>query len=531
MDILKKIKKIFFTATAIYLTDDFIDVVKSRLTLRGIRISSLDRLPLNPNAENNLQQEKHEKIERALDGIFKDDDEKPYRIAVNIPDSHFILRRFTMANLPAGELEQASAFEAQKYIPCPLDGLAYNLKSYMTAGGLREIIFAASETRNIESVANLFKRREIIPAVIEPVPFLLARMIQIKKDLKPAGAYIAIHYEPPGKVIICDISHGYPHFFKEIGVDVNGLPALGEMFYPTLREVWQSIGYDVSRGIDYLKKETAKTVERIFISGFAHSADEQTISEEIGVAIERPRISCFPGIKAEDDRYIPALMLLYDTANKPFLNMSPKEITRSDVWGLKSVVFKMFLGFLAIIALHLVFHGINSGKFKKIEKLAAQYRSYGQINPMSPKSEVADYKNRVAEQLDFINEMLTTRRTLTEKLIELNKIMPAEAWIDELQFANKAGDSSGASMIIEGQMIGSPGQEGSSPNKIFENMKNDKVIMEGFDDAELSSVEKKELYKREISQFTIVLKKSGSSALSKPMGPTRHGQPKRPIRR
>lgn len=512
MNILSTLKKLFFTASAIYATNDYADIAEAELTLRGIRISKLERIPIAKNIGDTAGAEINDRIDGIFKKAFHVEEKRPYRIAINVSDEHLILRRFTIRDIPNNEIEQAVVFEAQKYIPCSIESLTYGFKSHPTGNGFREIIFVASETKIIDGIANYFKERNVIPAVMEPTPILLARALNIAKGINTPGASVFIHFEPPAKVILCEISHGYPHFFMEklLPGEAAGRADGDELPYITINSAWPFIEKDVSRGIDYLKKETAETVERIYISGFARSRDEAAVSKELGMPIERIAVPFVSGVEPEKkDRYIPILTLIHDAARKPFLNIAPKEIVANDLWGLRGVIFKSFLGLLLILTFHMLFANINAARSKKLRNLAKSFEGYAAVNPASPRSEVEVYKKGIIEKTYFVNNLVTSKHSLTERLIALGEVMPSDSWVDYLLYNNKLGSSGEISLSIKGLFFNTASRTSTGANKILEDIKQNKILMNGFGEAELFSVQKKELFKRDVTEFVINLKKTG----------------------
>ncbi len=510
MEPLLALKKIFFTSSAIYISEDFVDIAEAKITFGGMKISSLQRIPFSKRLKDPSFSDMTDEIDNALSKIFPKDADKPIRIAINVENKYLILRRFSIRDIPRAELDQAIVFEAQKYIPSLIDNLTYGFKTYSRRPGLQEVVFAASETKNIHEITDYFGGMNILPSTIEPVPILLARSIDLKKNIKKDSACIFIHYEPANKVILCEISSRYPYFFRELSIapdgdELEGQRGSAEITYPTLKSVWPRIEPDVIGGIDYLRKETNEKVEKIFISGFAPSDDEAMLSQEFGIPFERPDLSYFQGIEAEaKDRYLPALALLYDSQHKPFLNIAPQETVSADIWALKTVAVRSLAVLGIILIIHFFLAGIGVKKKAALEKAREGFAQYTDISRNAVKDDVTKYKNALVEKAVLINGFIEKKYYLSEKLSQLQEVFPPECWIDYLDYANKADDASSLSLTLKGFVLG--GASATDINKILEAVKQNKKLMRGFKGAELVSVEKKELYKKEITEFEIILR-------------------------
>jgi len=508
MGLISNIKKTFFNGTAIYVSDDFIDIAKGGLTKNGIRISFLQRFPLLKNIRNLSYMDAKDEIDKTLDKAFPNSEDKPYRVAINLKDDSFILRHFTLREIPAKELKHAIAFEAQKYVPYPVEDLVYGFKVCAKKGGFQEIIFAASEIKNLRNATEYFKTKEMLPSIIEPMPILMVRALNLQGEIEREGAYIEIHYEPSNKVIITGICHRQPHFLKEMQI----FPGedefkTAELNYPFLNDIWSIIEGDVVGSVAYLKRETKKEVSKIFISGFSSSPEEENIAKDFGIPFKRINVSF---LKCPDvtnkDRFLPVFALLHDSLSAPFLNLAPEETIRDDPWVFKPVAVKIALTFFTIIALHTVFATAISSRIKNIDAVKKNSEIYKMIDLNASREDIVRYKDIMEEKAAFINNILSNRIYVSEKLIQLSKDIAPNSWIDGLTLRNIIGEKTAATMKINGSVYGVAETGSSGANVILENIRRDENIMTGFKEVELVSVKKRKLLENEVTEFEILLK-------------------------
>ena len=511
MNFIAEVKKNFFNITSIYISEQFVDIAKGKTSLGGLVVTYLERFPLSKNLKSTPLAELSDEIDKILRQAFPNNEDKPHRVAVNILNSHLVLRRFAISGLSPNEIPQAVPFEVQKYIPCPIDSLCYGYRSYSTGKGSSEIVFVAAEIKHVDEIVNYFKERDILPSIIEPVPVLLAGLLNTGKEKNRSGAYIFVHYEPPGKVILCEITRKYPFFFREIKLDdEEGIASLDNFNYPDINKAWPIVEKHVLSGIDYLRKEASATVEKIFVSGFAASQNEEALFAEFEIPIERVRLPFIKQSSVENiDRYVPALALLNDSAKKPLLNIAPQDIVRRDIFGIKSVLIKAGAALLGILLLHVLLLNINGQKSKSIDFKANRFASRTEVGPKSPRSEVTRYEQAVAQKVTFINSVITRKQALSGILAELGNIMPPVSWIEKLTYSDVLDVGGGSNLTFSGVIFGPSDDDMVSANKIFEDIKKSSVMMNFFKEAELVSVEKKELYGNETTDFTITLKRAG----------------------
>ena len=348
MPILSDIKKIFLTGTAIYITDDFVDIAVAGPAVGGLKISSLKRFPLFKNIKGLSYAEAKEELDRIFEKAFPEEAPKPYRVAVNIRNENFILRHFMLRSIPKNELRQAIIFEAQKYVPYSMDDLSYGFKVCDKRGDSEHIVFAASEMKNITGIIEYFKNKNMLASVIEPVPALAARALSLERKLDKSSAYISLHYEPTNKVIITGMCYRNPQFFKEIQLFPGEEEfKTAELNYPSLKDIWTIIENDVLGGVEYLRRETKKNVETIFVSGFSFSSDDEHLAREFGMRFERANLNFAKNSDSETrDRFLPTIALLYDSMHTPFINLAPEETVHEDLWVFRPIAIRAALGFL-----------------------------------------------------------------------------------------------------------------------------------------------------------------------------------------
>ncbi|MDD4202469.1 MAG: hypothetical protein PHQ52_03290, partial [Candidatus Omnitrophica bacterium] len=320
---IKQLKAKILSATAIYMTSNYIDVVKGSFTLNGPKITYLKRIPCSKNLSKIKASERKEEIDRVISKTF-DEEDMPYRVSVNIENQDFLLRRFSMMNVPDAEIEEAMGFEVQKYIPYSLDKLSYKYEKRTISKEEVAIIFNACEKKVLNDLIKYFYDKDIIPSVIKPGPCLVSEGIRQQKNLKD-GLFLSIHYQPPNKVVLTGIFQQAPCFFREIET-ILGEDEFSstELVYPPLKDVWGLIEKDIVRVIDYLKKEFNCDIEKVFISGLIEDPSEKRIFEDFNLKFERLDFSKYSVVAGKHpDRFFPVLTLLEQSFSPVKMNLAP----------------------------------------------------------------------------------------------------------------------------------------------------------------------------------------------------------------
>lgn len=509
MPMIPAIKKIFFTGIAIYVSDDFVDVVKADRGAKGARVTFLQRYPLLKSVKNTPYTDATEELDRIFEKAFPEEADRPYRIAVNLRNASVILRYFTLKGIPQNEVKRAIAFEAQKYVPYAMDDLVYGFRTYAKTREFAEVIFAAAEKKDVHIINEYFETRGILPSIVEPAPILMARALGLGGGIKKESAYVSIHYEPPNKAMITGIYNRQPHFFREIRIFPGDEEfKTTELAYMGLKDVWTIVERDVISGMEYMKKETKKEIEKVFVSGFTFSPDEDGISKEFGIPFERVELAFVKDSRIDaQDRYLPALALLYDCLNKPFLNLAFDDTVRKDLWAVKPVVLKFTAAMAAVIVLHLMFQPVYSAQQRKIAEVKKKFAASKTVGSDISLEDISRYKEVIQQKTALVDNIITRRLSLVEKLDRLGDDIAANAWLNEAEYVNTLEEKPKTFFKLRGAIYaGGENASSSGANAIVQSLKRDDIMMRGFKEVEMASIEKAKLLDKDINEFEIILK-------------------------
>lgn len=498
--------RIFRNAAAMYIEDDFADLARGIRTKRGVKLLAIRRDPLVKKSK----QTQHAEIVSELDAVFAksfaESEPLPYRIASNLKNDSVVLRHFTLTGIKSGDAARAVAFEAQRHIPYQVEELIYKFETYSVEQGSTEVVFTGAEKKAVDSLTSYFSDKGILPSVVESTPALIARALNLENLLTQDGAYISIHYEPSDKVLITGVYHRHPHFFREIRL-LSGEETINaaDASYPSLKDVWPVIEKDLVGSIAYLRKATKQAIAKVFVSGFAPSPDEMDTVKSFGVPFERAGTSFAGGSDLADDRYLPALALLYDSLRPSQFNLSSSDCVKKDLRSLKEVVLVSALAFTAIIALHFMLTIAGSVPAKKVSEIKKNISDSFGISRTASSADINTYAQEITEKAIFVRDTFVDRARLSGKMGRAGEGIPANAWLDSMQYRNALGDISDKYFILKG-FIYAEGEKGvASANDIVQRLKGDQVVMEGFRTVSLSSVDKAVVFEKQITKFEIVI--------------------------
>lgn len=504
-----KIKKALFSGCAFYVSDDFIDIAVAEDRPRAVKLMSIQRIPFLRGANREPFTDGREYADKIYEKIFPDEDNKPYRVAVNLKNDSFVLRHFRLRDIAQKDLDQAIVFEAQKYLPYSLDDLVYKFKSDAKRSGINDIIFIASNPENIAIIRRYFDEKNIIPSIIEPNAILLASSLALSEGLDKTGTYLLVHYEPSNKAILTGISNMYPYYYEEIAIyPTDEEFKTSELGYPTLKDVWNIIEKDIFKGVEFLRRETSGEVLKVLISGFQPLSDEKSVSKDFGIPVERITASFYNNPVEHIDRYLPALSLLRDSMTRPGLNLAAGDSIHNDLRGLRKVFLTAAGIFLAIIAVHLSFLPMISSLRKNTDSLKGRINIVQIPGLQATAADIQKMKEVAEKNAGSIDAIVACRYSIAQKIARVSSDIPKNAWIDSLQISNvlETKNYSGKKLVLTGGIYAGGEQGLATANTIVETIKKDAILMTPFTSVELISAEKTKRLDKEITKFVIALK-------------------------
>ncbi|MDD4957292.1 MAG: hypothetical protein PHH49_06170 [Candidatus Omnitrophica bacterium] len=507
---IKTLREILTRITAVYISHDFIDVGQMEIGFSGGKVDFIQRYPVKRSLRHAPLATINAELGKAMEKCIDMENEKPARIAVNLKNDFFLLRRFSFAKVPEAEIENAVSFEMQKYIPFRAEDISHNFKKVGVIDDRQEVVFGAAEKTNLNNLLQFFVSKGMIPSIAEPEPVLMTRALWKEGSIERDKAYLALHYEPTNKVVITGILDGYPYFFRELNlVPVDEDFETTELSYPPVRNVWGMIEQDVYNATEYLGKEGGKNISKLFISGFApgHS-EEEDISREIGIPIERLKLKEYSSVALQDkDRFVPILTLMHEAVEGPMLNLAPKEIRWRDIWTYKPVLQRSGILLGVILLVHLVLVGVGVFQDRSIAGIRAQFKAYSMIAPDATEAEIEVVRDNTRSKVEFIGGAIKRRKFLSEKMEEICKDVPPNAWLDQINYRNTLtpGDDKDMFRVI-GSVYFSDPAETVDVNYIVNSIKKDDTLMRGYEKVDLVEVKKKNVIDKEINEFETILK-------------------------
>lgn len=98
-------------------------------------------------------------------------------VVVNLPESKCFVRVIHMQHMKDGEIENAIPFEAESYIPIPIDQVYLDWQKLSETNGRMEILLIASAKEYVDKVVSALETAHLVPVALEVESQSLARII------------------------------------------------------------------------------------------------------------------------------------------------------------------------------------------------------------------------------------------------------------------------------------------------------------------------------------------------------------------
>ncbi len=505
------------TTTGIYIGARHVYIAQLKGTIVGTYLSKFSRTEIQ-NAgqadESAVKESTALALRRALQGYKI----SPKHLYTAFPGKDVLIRHFQIPKIPRGEWDAAIKFEAKKYIPFRIEELLwdYHVVLHKSKDAKMDVTFVAVKNVVAQRYLSFFEQAGLKPAVLEPAPFSLVRLLTLSNQL-----------EKDKPTMIVDVDYGLTdiNIVKDkicyLTRDAT-LPLLDEelIFDALLNEIRMSLDY-------YEKLFPGETVNKILLCGEVDLKDwDRRLAEESQMTVEKVNftkavklkkaapplnMSVAIGLILRDLSVgLAEVNLLQDRAVKPKPMMIQKEAIKLTPKSRQAILRAVIFSCIGLLILHLVMFRLIGQEKKKLDSLIAlrpQIRlPLGSVDYEKLKDIRQDLQNRLSPL-----ELIIDKRVFwTDKFNEIPKEIPAGVWLTNLFFSDEVAKKNKVerSLIIEGIAYHEdPVQEIGIVTKFVSDLKENEIFFQGLEEIKLDSMASIELQTMPVKKFVITCTK------------------------
>ncbi len=185
------------------------------------------------------------------------------------------------------------------------------------------------------------------------------------------------------------------------------------------------------------------------------------------------------------------------------INLLPEELkTKTRKLGKVSIKSKSFLYLFPLVfaVLILVHICLAAGAIVKISQFSILNNKWKKLQPQRELlNNLKKEYDVLASTAKLIEELNSRRNNWSEKLNQLSLNLPSGIWFNEITVSQK-------DFILKGSAVSLQKEEMSLINKFIESLKNNTAFTRGFNNLELSSVQRKSIAGYDVVDFILTVK-------------------------
>jgi type IV pilus assembly protein PilM len=242
---------------------------------RGYQLVNFAINPIQPQAVVDGAIMDANAIIDSISGLFRDTRISNKNVAMGISGHSVIVKKISLPEMSAEELEESIHWEAEQYIPFDIDDVNLDFEILETAKpteeGKMEVILVAVKKDKIEEGTSLVDQAGLTPVVVDLEAFALQNSYEINYEIEP-GKNVALIDIGAGVMNINVIQEGVSVFTRDISVGGNQ--------YTEALQKELNVDYDQAEVIK--KGESVEGVDQAQVQGIVES-----VSDSLAMEIQR----------------------------------------------------------------------------------------------------------------------------------------------------------------------------------------------------------------------------------------------------
>ena len=425
------------TSTAIEIKRDILRVIQLKRKFKSIVVTGYeeDRLPFIPSLE---LEENLEVVANKLAGLLPKMPEVSKRPVFIIPTSEIMVRFFDLPYLGKKERAEAVRYEAQKYIPFPIDDVVGDYYiPYEIKGREMRIVYMAVKKEVLTSYIKIAGSLGVNPLAIEPYPFSLLRALFTSGHLHHRDFVLILDLDYSGSTIL--VTQGLNLYIARDFTFPLPSEAISE------DDILDKVSFEINHTIDYMIKEFPhqELKELILVGPMSSSSVKEKLSSRFN--LEFKEVFLEGRISAEDPDVLKHLGLVgaglrnlmrYNVDLDFFVDYKEKIKPEAGL-RLRDLIPVEFVKDLILIAAGVV--GLNfylNFQFHKLSNIKSEFPP----GLIKDKKVINTQIQGIKEKISFYNNFFTHRRYLTNVLSFIPENLPPGIWLSNLNIeATKDG--------------------------------------------------------------------------------------------
>ncbi|MBU0534761.1 MAG: type IV pilus assembly protein PilM [Patescibacteria group bacterium] len=215
-----------------------LDFKKDKIILNNFGNYSNPKVSMDPNSQDDLDM-----VSQSLEQFFSEVGFSSSDIITSVNETNVFMRIIKLPAMNDKELKSSIKFEAEQYIPLPLDqvNVSYQkLEQDFSDKGKMSVQIVAARKDIVEKYVEILRKAKLTPKAIEPETIALGRVLGDTKE-NPSGTMILEMGYSNSLIVVC--YGGFVRFTRAI-------PIGGDVITKT---IMQSLSLDYEQAEEYKK--------------------------------------------------------------------------------------------------------------------------------------------------------------------------------------------------------------------------------------------------------------------------------------
>ncbi|GEM_PF-5683094 len=488
-------------------------------------------------ASSTAAQESSQAIARVIQTILPKLGVNAVKAFISIPAESVVIRYFQMPTIPSHERKMAIAFEAKKYLPFKLEELItdYEVVTRRSDPALMRVMFFGIKRSSVAMYSSLFQASGITPLCLEPAPISLMRLVRHTGQLSSGQVAAILHMEHDSATISI-ARDDLLYLSRNVSILPGGEGMAGGPESPS--DLLEALVNETRVSVDYYRRRFLgePAVQKVIV--FGQEMDSKRISDLAG-ALDLPVVPGNPFSKIAGATTLPpglavtAGLALRGMEKRPReINLLPPDQRRHGEGLLKPLMAEI----AAALVLLGVWYGLSvadlNAQRERVQALRAGQSFPEQVSPASTNADLQQIKSSRDKELQMIRSISDFPVKPSEILVQLSKLIPQEAWLQQVFFRESLQTSPSARRralrLIGTTYSSNRDAELQRTNDFLSALRSDKLFNRAFSEFSLDSVQRTQFRDEDVTEFLITcashpeeMKKEFSSSAA----PTRRGRP------
>lgn len=469
-------------------------------------------------------------MEVKLVAVFNDELRKN-RIDINkatlcLSGKDLIIRTFEIPVLPTEEIASAVNFEAKKYIPFKVEDLITDYQVVLDRSSRKNsVLFVGIKKETLDKYLAIFAQLNIKLLAIEYCDFSFLRALKLSGAVDSGiVGVLGMDTQEDEEASFTVFENSFPLFSRDFSTVSTGLEAPVVALEPKAPASIDKLKSEIRVSLDYYQRKFPnKKIKKVFLLANQEYVSElESFISEIGLTSQLVNqanlarvtgktvpysLSFIKGYSAALASSIKSGLKIDLLAVKEKIALAKEQGVRGEftslLKGIKLDLRAVMIGLLICVGVYVWGLYQVQPLQREIREIIGKRATVASVSPDAPYNTLYGINVKYKNKFDALNDLVAKQLFATYPLNSIPNILPDGMWLSRFDLVKS--DDGRLELTLEGVVyLDDPNREITEVNKFLSNLKDDPALSPYFTDIKLSSVDRKQVDKVMVTNFTII---------------------------